>query len=113
MDANNEEWKGIKAGADIHAGDGGYGIGTQENYEAFVATRNKSLRQARIKQLAIQAGGGMSSIGEPLEHPWKFSEAQLEKFVDLVVSECADYITEYYPHSRYEAFYMKKHFGVQ
>lgn len=33
----------IKAGADIHAGDGGYGIGTQEKYEEFVKVRNQSL----------------------------------------------------------------------
>ena len=26
----------IKAGADIHAGDGGYSEGTKEGYEAFV-----------------------------------------------------------------------------
>lgn len=31
----------IKAGADIHAGDGGYSEGTKEGYEAFVKTRNK------------------------------------------------------------------------
>jgi hypothetical protein len=36
-----------------------------------------------------------------------------EKFAELIVKECANYITEYYPHSRYEAFYMKKHFGVE
>ena len=34
-------------------------------------------------------------------------------FAELIVKECANYITEYYPHSRYEAFYMKKHFGVE
>jgi hypothetical protein len=33
----------IKAGADIHAGDGGYSEGTQEQYDAFVKVRNKSL----------------------------------------------------------------------
>jgi hypothetical protein len=32
-------YKNINAGADIHAGDGGYGIGTRENYEAFVRKR--------------------------------------------------------------------------
>ena len=31
----------IKAGADIHAGDGGYSEGTKEGYEAFVKARNK------------------------------------------------------------------------
>ena len=45
----------IKAGADIHAGDGGYEISTQEKYEAFVKVRNKSLAQARIRELAEQA----------------------------------------------------------
>jgi hypothetical protein len=33
----------IKAGAEIHAGDGGYSEGTQEKYDEFVKTRNQSL----------------------------------------------------------------------
>ena len=48
--------KQIKAGADIHAGDGGYSESTQEQYDAFVKVRNKSLAQGRIRQLAEQAG---------------------------------------------------------
>jgi len=35
-----------------------------------------------------------------------------EKFAELIIRECADYITEYYD-SRDEAYYMKKHFGVE
>jgi hypothetical protein len=31
---------------------------------------------------------------------------------ELIVRECANYITEYYD-SRDEAYYMKKHFGVE
>ena len=31
----------IKAGAEIHAGDGGYSLGTQAAYEEFVKQRNK------------------------------------------------------------------------
>jgi len=46
----------------------------------------------RIKELAEQAGGGLSCIAEPLEHPWKFSESELEKFAELIVKECADQI---------------------
>ncbi len=34
----------VAAGAEIHAGDGGYQIGTQEAYDAFVAIRNQSLK---------------------------------------------------------------------
>ena len=37
----------------------------------------------------------------------------VEKFAKLIVTECANYITEYHPHSRYEASFMKKHFGVK
>ena len=37
----------IKAGADQNAGDGGYREGTQEDYEAFVKERNKSLSQSK------------------------------------------------------------------
>lgn len=33
----------LKAGADIHAGDGGYSIGTKEGYDEFVKSRNESL----------------------------------------------------------------------
>jgi hypothetical protein len=36
----------------------------------------------------------------------------LDLFAELIVRECADYITEYYD-SRDEAYYMKKHFGVE
>ena len=48
----------------------------------------------RIKLLAGQAGGGLSCIAEPLEHPWKFSESELEKFAELIVQECDKYVAE-------------------
>jgi hypothetical protein len=37
----------IKAGADIHAGDGGYSEGTKEAYEEFAKHRNESLALAK------------------------------------------------------------------
>jgi hypothetical protein len=42
----------VKAGADIHAGDGGYSIGTQEHYEEFERKRNRMNKQqlAAVKQ---------------------------------------------------------------
>jgi hypothetical protein len=61
----------------------------------------------RIKRLWNKA-----ALLEP-DPSWEGQERFIEKFAGLVVKECADYITEYYPHSRYEAFYMKKHFGVE
>jgi hypothetical protein len=81
--------KRIKAGSDIHAGDGGYGIGTKENYDAFVKVRNKSLAAARIRRLAEQAGINMDSFqfsGTPIKHI--VDEPSLEKFAELIVKEC-------------------------
>ena len=49
----------------------------------------------RFKELALQAGGGLSCIAEPLEHPWKFSESELAKFAELIVKECIDKIETY------------------
>jgi hypothetical protein len=49
----------------------------------------------RIKELAEQVGGGLSCIAEPLEHPWKFSESELEKFTQLIVQECINKIETY------------------
>lgn len=37
----------INAGAEIHSGDGGYGIGNQADHDAFVAKRNESLKNER------------------------------------------------------------------
>jgi hypothetical protein len=39
----------IKAGADIHAGNGGYSESTRERYEAFVMARNYSIEKERTK----------------------------------------------------------------
>lgn len=35
--------KNIKAGAEIHAGDGGYSLGNQEDHDAFVKKREAAL----------------------------------------------------------------------
>ena len=88
--------KRIKAGSDIHAGDGGYGIGTKENYDAFVKVRNKSLAAARIRRLAEQAGINMDSFqfsGTPIKHI--VDEPSLEKFAELIVQECVDIAYKY------------------
>jgi hypothetical protein len=73
----------------------------------------------RIKKLAEQAGGGLSCIAEPLEHPWKFSERELEKFAELIVRECADVAHTHTPQTE-ECEYqwlihnkIKEHFGVE
>jgi len=78
----------IKAGSDIHAGDGGYGIGTKENYDAFVKVRNKSLAAARIRRLAEQA----TTYIEPTSNSgegWIFDK---QKFAELIVRECMEQV---------------------
>ena len=113
----------IKAGADIHAGDGGYSEGTQEQYDAFVKVRNKSLAQGRIKLLAEQAGSThKQSLGV-----YQFYTDELEKFAELIVKECAEQIvargtdwvdfapsqTGVRPEYWAMAQQIKQHFGVE
>ena len=69
----------IKAGADIHAGDGGYTEGTQESYDKFVKTRNQSLGKMRIKERAKQSLPSSYLTNCP---------SALEKFAELIVAEC-------------------------
>ena len=45
--------KSIEHGADIHAGDGGYQIGTREAYEEFNAKRNQSLLESKAIQFVM------------------------------------------------------------
>jgi len=65
----------------------------------------------RIKKLADEAARYSAITALPTGESG--DKLFVEKFAQLIVKECANYITEYYPHSRYEAFYMKKHFGVE
>ena len=100
--------KRINAGADIHAGDGGYEISTQEKYEAFVKVRNKSLAQARIRELAEQAGiNCVVPTAGTLEYPSKGEVNHLKSFAELIVRECASKVT------RNEALNILEHFGVE
>ena len=68
----------------------------------------------RIRELAGQAGF------ETEHHKWIFANDNagegechelLEKFAELIVRECADYMYTNYPNSRYEVNYMRKHMG--
>jgi tRNA A37 threonylcarbamoyladenosine biosynthesis protein TsaE len=67
----------IKAGADIHADDGGYSEGTKEGYEAFVKTRNKPT----LYLIRGVPGSGKST----------FAQSLLDKFVVQRVYEADDY----------------------
>ena len=75
----------IKAGAEIHAGDFGYSIGTQEDYEAFVKVRNKSLAEARLKELFEYAF-------PPSLNDSALVKLSADKFAELLVNECINVI---------------------
>ena len=87
----------IKAGSDIHAGDGGYSIGTQEKYNEFVKFRNKS----RIQKLAEQVYGSQATEQEI-------------KFAELIVRECANQVDWILAEGgKTQGDLIKEHFGVE
>ena len=75
----------IKAGSDIHAGDGGYSVGTQEKYDEFAKGRNQSLGNMRIKELKEQAMEWVPNMADP---DTKIRLLNADKFAELIVREC-------------------------
>lgn len=107
----------IKAGAEIHAGDGGYSIGTQEKYEEFVKARNR--RPDRIMELVRESHLDVYALGKDHEK-W---EATVKKFTELILVDVTDILTTYRGKIVFEdgAEYnyehpiiaIRKHFGVK
>ena len=64
----------------------------------------------RIKQLAEQAGAVFTN-----SHAASLLDDEMEKFAELIVRECADYVQFYYKDHMCEviAHDMKTHFGVK
>ena len=103
----------IKAGGDIHAGDGGYSLGTKEKYDEFVKGRNQSVGKIRIKELKEQAMEWVPNLVDP---DTKIRLLNAEKFAELIIKECSglinsmDHSSQYFPHV---ADAIKEHFGVK
>jgi hypothetical protein len=76
----------IKIGGDIHAGDGGYSIGTKEKYDEFVKGRNQSLGKMRIDKLLVAAGAYFGGEGVV------YDTFDPKMFAELIVKECANAI---------------------
>ncbi len=103
----------IKAGGEIHAGDG-YSEGTQEAYERFVKGRNRSLAKARINGLAEQATEVVEVVNPDtgITHHREFFDR--EKFAELIVGECYLWSKENGGLGCEEDFEaLKEHFGVE
>ena len=90
----------IKAGADIHAGDGGYSIGTQEAQDKFAQARNQSLAKSRIRELMLEAGYAAPELA-----------GRANKLAELIVRECANVAAEHDALDIYEE--IREHFGVE
>ncbi len=88
----------IKAGSDIHAGDGGYSIGTQEKYDEFVKGRNQSLAKMRIKELKEQAMEWVPNLVDP---DTKIRLLNAEKFAELIVKETMQVVANQLPSNQY------------
>ena len=103
----------IKAGADIHAGDGGYSEGTKEAYEAFVKEREQSMVSPLIRELWDQASKTVP------DNSWSGMNRFMTVYTNLVVQECAR-IAEI-KEQGYKDFdadtsvgwYIRKKFGVE
>lgn len=86
----------IKAGADIHAGAGGYSEGTKEGYEAFVKARNDSVKfkmNDRFKELKKQAVNFCLDRGTSRGN---LSEEVSEKLTELIIEDCRNVLSEVY-----------------
>jgi hypothetical protein len=83
--------KNIKAGSDIHAGDGGYSEGTQEDYEKFAKARGQSFAKMRIREFERASGMDVYGLGAK-RVMW---ESRLEKFAELIVGDCIEKIETY------------------
>ena len=75
----------IKTGADIHAGDGGYSIGTEEKYNEFAKGRNQSMGKMRIQEIEKQCWSHRVD-GALVDGQLHFDT---QKFAELIVAECA------------------------
>lgn len=100
----------IKVGADIHAGDGGYSIGTQQEYDEFVKVRNQSLTNMRIEELMYRAGLTAQGCWDKLD---AYDKQAMEKFAHLIVKECADISDASFHNGSAGYLAILKHFGVE
>ena len=103
----------IKTGADIHAGDGGYSIGTEEKYNEFAKGRNQSMGRMRIQEIEKQCWSHRVD-GALVDGQLHFDT---QKFAKLIVRECAEFANEH--NEELEGVTLgvgqalKKHFGVE
>lgn len=105
------------AGAEQMTDDKGYSIGTEEQYNAFVEKRNKSMMRARLREYEKQSGLEIFGLGAKTDK-W---EAALEKYAELIVRECIRQVdldngygnNEWDRALTFVSKHLKEHFGVE
>lgn len=99
----------IELGADIHAGDGGYSIGTQEEYEQFAKKRIESRIQGLINRATIRVNNPLvNSDGKIICDDW-VEGVSMSKLVELVARECMGICGK----DSLDYQYIREHFGIQ
>lgn len=100
----------IKHGADIHSGDGGYSIGTQEKSEEFAKMRNQSVID-RLKEQAL------SEIKDSY-HIDDFANVFAVLIINACIDRCTDMEYQYWRSWHDQEFTpidcadaIKQHFG--
>lgn len=65
----------------------------------------------RIKELYLEASEQFKIVQDQgLPAPYQ-TRAFAEKFAELIVQECAKYMYENFPETKYKVDYMRKHMG--
>lgn len=73
----------IKAGADIHAGAGGYSEGTKEGYEAFVKLRKENALRSLAREAGFCFFSPEEDAAEPIDWSCDYSK-EFNLFADLL-----------------------------
>jgi len=103
--------KQIEAGADIHAGDGGYSIGTKEKYDEFVKNRKMPVGNYTITELAIQTDIWCDqNIAKDV--PW-YNSAWERKYAELIVRQCISNMQNCGGDLDFAIWNTKEQFGIE
>ena len=78
------------------------------NTELAMNAKLKQLKLMALEKFASNHGLKLTHLGD-LDP--KSQEEVDALYAEMIVRECASYMYEHYPHSRYEINYMRKHMG--
>lgn len=97
----------IKTGADIHAGDGGYSIGTQEKHDEFVKLRSGTM--TAMEKLMYDSGLTAQGCWDQMD---SYDKDAIMKLSELIVRECLSKMKDCDGDLDFAIWNIKKEFGV-